>query len=243
MEKLRLSNPPAFSIGLRIRSYVRHIASKLDLPNAGEFELAAMLSQIGCLTMPSEIVEKVDAGIPLTKEEQKQFSKHTEIGANLIRDIPDLGNIAGMIGAQHKPLSRSSTGNNLKAEDRIALGSYLLKVSLDLDQLLAHDLPLKCVLMRLRRYVGVYLPEAIDALEDLEVQENLRQKREVVKDVSVSELDTRMVFDEDVFTKDGKLLFPKGATVTYPVLGELRTSAKGIGVVEPLRVIIQPHAS
>lgn len=56
VEKLRLLNPLAFSIGLRIKSYVQHIATKLDLPNAWEFEVAAMLSQTG--TLPSGITKK-----------------------------------------------------------------------------------------------------------------------------------------------------------------------------------------
>lgn len=185
----------------------------------------------------------MDEGIPLTSEEQKLFSEYPEIGANLIRDIPNLRNIAEMIGAQQKSFNRCSAGNNFQAEDRIALGGHLLKVSLDLDQLLAQDLPVKSALMRLRRHVGDYVPEVLDALEDLEVQQRVQQRRKVVKSVRVSEMDTRMVLDEDVFTKNGRLLAPKSTAVTYLVLGELRTCAKGVGVVEPIRVIVQPRAN
>ncbi len=43
---LNLVNPVAYKIACRIRNYVRHIATQLKLSNSGQFEIAAMLSQI-----------------------------------------------------------------------------------------------------------------------------------------------------------------------------------------------------
>jgi hypothetical protein len=58
-EVLSLANPAAFSKGLRIRQYARHIATKLAFPNVWQFEIAAMLSELGCVTLTPDLVEAV----------------------------------------------------------------------------------------------------------------------------------------------------------------------------------------
>ncbi len=238
-EILSMVNPSAFSRGSRIRRYVRHMATQLELPDVWEFELAVMLSQIGCVTLPPKILEKVYAGVALTPDEQKMFSEHPEISSNLVRSIPRLERIADMINAQQKRFQRSTEGGDLQAEDRSALGGHMLKVALEFDQLLARDPDVEVALRQLRQQTDVYLPEVLDALENLEVQPD----RQAVKSVAVSDLDTWMILNEDVFAVGGMLLASRGEEVTPTVLERLRNFAKNIGVEEPIRVIIQPPAS
>ena len=68
-EIMSLVSPQAFSRAIRIKNYVRHIANKLELPDMWQFEAAAMLSQVGCVTMPPDILSKAlwskDKCIPL----------------------------------------------------------------------------------------------------------------------------------------------------------------------------------
>jgi len=236
---LSLVSPSAFSQASRIKRYVQCIVTRLELPDIWEFELAAMLSQIGCVTLPPKVLEKVYAGITLSADEQKMFSEYPEIGGSLLRSIPRLENIAGMIMAQQQEFHRSAEIGDLQAEDRPALGGHILKVALDLDRLLAHDLEVEDALKQLRKQTDVYIPEVLDALEDLEV----RPDKVMVKAVKVSELDTWMILDEDVFAEGEILLASKGQDVTPTVLERLRNFAKNIGVTEPIRVIIQPPVS
>ncbi len=238
-EILSMVNPTAFSRATRVKGYVRHIAKRLELNDIWEFELAAMLSQIGCVTLPPKVLEKIYAGIALTADEQKMFSEHPEISGNLLRSIPRLESIADMIGAQQQQYQRSTEGDDFQAVDRAALGGHILKVALDLDRLLSHDLEVEDALRQLRKQTDVYIPEVLDALEDLEV----RPDKMMEKAVKVSELDTWMILDEDVFAEGELLLASKGQEVTTTVLGRLRNFAKNIGVVEPIRVIIQPPVS
>lgn len=57
-EILSFVNPLAFGRAQRVRRYVVHMAAKLDLVNRWQFELAAMLSQIGSVTVPPEVMDK-----------------------------------------------------------------------------------------------------------------------------------------------------------------------------------------
>ncbi|MFN2354083.1 MAG: response regulator, partial [Desulfopila sp.] len=59
---LSFSKPAAFSAGVRIRSLVLEIAQKIDYKNSWQLEIAALMSQIGCITLPGEIMDTMDDG-------------------------------------------------------------------------------------------------------------------------------------------------------------------------------------
>ena len=235
-EILSLVNPPAFSRASRIKPYVRQIATWLDLPNIWEFELAAMLSQIGCVTLPPEVLQKLQKGISLSEEEKNMFSAYPEVGGNFIRSIPRLEGIAGMIAAQQKPFHRRTIGARFKDEDRSALGGYIIQVALEFEQLLGQGLSVKEALVRLRR--SRYVSEVVDPLDNLEMQLD----RGVEKPLSISELGAGMIIYEDVITKDDLLLASRGDEVTDIVIRRLRNFAESIGVVEPIKVMIPATA-
>lgn len=273
-EILSLANPVAFSRATRIRRYVRHITAQLQLSDAWQFELAAMLSQIGCVTLPSDTLEKIYVQKPLSEDEQKMFSSHPSVGGKLLVNIPRLEAIAHMIEGQQQPFityppSQSSI-ENLTPEGVIALGAQILKVVLDLDQLMVRGLSHDEALLKLRERKGEYNPRVVAALESLpgefyepaapkkppkttsptrreplderasQVQPppEPRQIDEIGRSVRVRELSIGMVINEDVWTKDGALLVAKGQEVTYPVLQRLHNFARGMGVVEPIRVFV-----
>ncbi len=233
-EMLSMANPIAFSRASRIVPYVRHVVNQLDLPDKWEFELAAMLSQIGCISLPPDVLGKVNRGEPLDDVEHKAYSTHPEIGYDLINNIPRLGNIAKIIRAQREPFNRSSEGSSLKDEDRAALGGHILKTALDFDQLLVRGLPTNVLTRRLGIMAGDETPEILAALADYES----RMERKVTKKLRVDDLDRRMVLDEDVFATDGLLLASKGQAISFPMLARLRNFAAGIGVVQPIKVIV-----
>lgn len=229
-EILSLVNPVAFSRASRIKRYVRHIASKMKLPNQWQFELAAMLSQIGCVTLPPDILNKIYAQEPLSDEEWEMFIAHPSMGRRLLENIPRLEPVAKIIENQLKPFKDYSPDE----KDEISLGAQILKVALDFDQLIVRGKSISSAIFELRNKPGEYNPEIVSALESFRMEEMER----VIKKVKVNELNTFMIIDEDVRAKNGVLLVAKGQEVTYPVLELLRSFARGIGVVEPIRVIV-----
>ena len=80
-EVLSVASPAAFSRAMRLRRYMGHIAAKLALPNPWKFELAAMLSQLGCVTLAPETIETVYAGKPLSEKEQALYNSHPQIAS------------------------------------------------------------------------------------------------------------------------------------------------------------------
>ncbi len=138
-EVLSLTNPMAFSRTLRLRRIVRQVATNLKLRDAWQLELAAMLSQTGCVTLPTDILEKVYAGTQLTKNEQSLFSSHPLIGYKLLINIPRLEVIASIIKDQQKPFEEYPAQFETGEARKIAQGAQILKVALDYDQLIHND--------------------------------------------------------------------------------------------------------
>ena len=100
---LSMVNPVAFSRATRIHKYVKHMVSELSITSAWQYEIAAMLSQIGCVTIPPDTIEKYYAGQTLTEDEREMFTSHPTVGCELLQKIPRIEHVALMIEGQVKP--------------------------------------------------------------------------------------------------------------------------------------------
>jgi len=163
-EIMGLLNPAAFSRATRIKHYVRDIAVQLQLPNLWQLEVAAMLSQIGCVTLSPDLLEKIDAGESLTDDEQELFSSHPSVGSNLVANIPRLEPIARMIERQQEPFKAHTLPPESSPEYVIVLGAQVLKVALDLDLLVAGGLSPEAAWAELHSRPDEYNPEMVVAL-------------------------------------------------------------------------------
>jgi response regulator RpfG family c-di-GMP phosphodiesterase len=237
-EILSLVNPTAFGRAIRIRRFVKHIVSRLGLPDAWQFEVAAMLSQVGCVALPPETLEKVYAAQELSEEEAKSFASHPDIGGRLIVGIPRLDTVAHMIARQQEPYAWAPWQQEPSKQDPVVIGGQILKVALGFDRLLSQGTPPKRALAELGKQGDEYCGHIVAALQDIEV----RPPKSQIKAMPVSRLDAQMTLDQDVYAKNGSLLVTKGQQLTIPVLVRLRRWAKGVGVVEPIRVIIPQGA-
>lgn len=163
-EILGMVNPAAFGRATRIKHYVSDIAVQLQLPNLWQLEMAAMLSQIGCITVSPDILDKMYAGEPLTEDEQVLFSSHPSVGSSLVANIPRLEPIAQMIERQQEPFGGQLLPLKGTPEHTIVLGAQILKVALDLDQLVVGGLSPKAALTALRKRPDEYNPGVVAAL-------------------------------------------------------------------------------
>jgi CheY-like chemotaxis protein len=224
-EILSLVNPSAFSCAQRIRSYARHIAHKLELPNPWQYELAAMLSQIGCIGVPPEIIQKKYQAQPLEPSEQEAFSAHPKVGQDLLAKIPRLQNVAGMVARQNADWQSFRT-------DAPSLGGNLIRIALEFDRQTLSGVAAEDVLawMRSRKQ---YNQTFVDALAEVQIG----QEKAVARLVKLAQLKTGMVVNSDVRTKTGLLLIAKGQEVTQSAVACVNRFANTVGIVEPISVL------
>ncbi len=170
-EILGLASPIAFSRASHVARYVKLIAAKLNLPNLWQLEMAGLLSQIGCVSLPSEVIENVYEGKPLSLKEQKMYTSHPAIGAEIITNIPRLELVARMIEKQQKPFREYTQSERIAEEGVISLGAQILKVAIGFDKILARGHPHEKALTRLRDRPSEYNQKIVDALESCQMPE------------------------------------------------------------------------
>ena len=242
---MALIHPTAFGRGRRVSQYIKHMADLLELPDAWEFELAGLLSQIGCITLPPRTFERLSGQASLSSEDLKLLQAHPKAARRLLENIPRLGVIAQIVGRQQEPYWNEKSVAELLQDDRVSLGVQLLKVATDLDTHLINGLSFDAAWRRMSGRSGHYNPEILDALMNLRPDEGSEQ----VQAVTTTDLQIGMAAAEDICAQDGTVLVPAGGDITYPVLLMIRGTAETIGVAEPIRVkakgqlALSPHAA
>lgn len=226
-ELLSLSNATAFSSGYRIRPMVKKVAEELHLPNPWQYEVAALMSQIGCITLPSDILNKLHAGITLSLDEQEMYNNHPKVGARLLRKIPRLEKVALMIEQQ-----LSCAEEQVAEDEEVAFGAELLRAAIDYDLLRQQELSHSRALKRMRKREPGYRPEILELME----KHRPKLSGTEIHSVRFQDVVPGMYADEDVFAKNGTLLIPKNQEITWSIIQSLTNFEKHIGIMEPIRV-------
>ncbi|MFH1350022.1 MAG: HD domain-containing phosphohydrolase [Pseudomonadota bacterium] len=233
-EVLSLVNPEAFGRSSRIKRYAKELASHLGLPEVWQFELAAMLSQIGCVILPEKALKKIYHGQDLTEEEKQLFDQHPLIASSLLFNIPRMEKVAEIIRYQEKHFDGSGNPKDNRQGKDIPLGARILKVALDFDMLEQNGITKYKALKQLKVRTGWYDPAilaAVDAILGDEV-------KYFVKELNVRELQPDMILDEDVYTTKGQLLILRGQEISPLLINRLKNFANTTGIQEPIRALI-----
>lgn len=231
---LALVNPEAFGRASRLKRYVKGLAEYLGLPDIWRLEIAASLSQIGCVVLSESLVQKINTGIPLTSEETQAFYQHTCTGADILANIPRMQEIAEIIAYQHKHFDGTGTPHDETRGEAIPLGARLLKVAFDFDTLRMQNLPRSEAYERLETQKHWYDPAVLHALKVVFVPE---QKFKLVS-VSLHEITARMVLADNIYDQKGNLLVAKGQDLTDWIVSRLKQIAHDRAIKEPIRVIL-----
>ncbi len=228
-EVLNLTSPIASGKTSRIQRYVRHMVQTLGLDEEWKYDLAAMLSQLGCITLPLQIVDKYYSGDRLTETENELFQQHPMVAKKLLANIPRLQSIAYMISGQLKDYQDFPEAMMSKS---FVLGGQILRAANDFDTLILRGMNQGEALHFMKRQEGAYNPEVLNALQSTPIERNDIR----VRSVGVDGLHTHMVFDQNVTAENGLVLVRKGKEVTFTVIEMLKSFNEGIGVKAPIRV-------
>nr|WP_320012307.1 HD domain-containing phosphohydrolase [uncultured Desulfobulbus sp.] len=232
-ELLGVANPLAFSSGLRIKNYMLHVAQTMELGGIWQFEIAAMLSQIGCITIPGDVLSKVFSGHPLTQDEEEMYHGHPQAGAALLEKIPRLENVTKMIQYQQKPFNEYD--EQLKSEEfeEVLIGAQILKAVVEFDQCIFRGLSPRETREWMRKQKNAYNPEVLDVLNELNIED-----QQQILSLSIKQITEGMIAAEDIVAQNGVLIIPKGQTITKIMRQGLKNFSTQVGVVEPIRIQI-----
>lgn len=237
-EILALFDPVRFGQAEKLRYQVRQMATALKVPQTWELEAAALLANIGHVTLPPELVLKARLGQTLTPREQQIFERVPEVGSNLLAQIPRLDEVARIILYQSQRFDGSAFPPDKVAGENLPLGSRILKVLVDLVQLENKGMQRPAAIDEMRKRKDWYDPEMLTVLSSALLQDaGERAPGEgTARLVTFNNLRIGDVLAADLVTKDGVLIISAGNRVTLPMMQRLRNFAALSGVKEPIHV-------
>ncbi|GJL66206.1 MAG: hypothetical protein NPIRA05_11770 [Nitrospirales bacterium] len=235
IEVFSLSNPEAFGRTSRIQRYMKGMTRPMGVECTWLLETATLLSQIGTVTMPQEVLRKKYRGESLTAQEEDLFAKHPEIGGDLLAAIPRMEEVAKIVRLQEKRYDGSGPPLECSNQERdIPVEARMLKVVLDFDTLETGGMAQDAAMQELWKREGWYDPVLLDALK----QSFEKEKKYTIMELSLDGLRAGMILAEGVRDEAGKVIVSRGQQLTDGLLMHLLHLAHQRPIQEPLKVIV-----
>jgi hypothetical protein len=217
---------------------MRIVSESLGLTDIWKMELVALLSKVGSVTLPPDVLQSLKSGKALTGAEAYIVERVPEISHNLIVKIPRLESVANAIRYSAKRFDGGGRPEDDIKGENIPLGSRLLRIMEDLTEMLGRGIegPGAFAIMRMRS--GVYDPVLLDkAQKCLAPRNRSLEKMPVGHPHQLSLLTVGMLLTADVETSSGILLVSAGHTITETILERVHNFAALCGIKEPIYTI------
>ncbi len=234
-DALSLVNPDAFGRVSRVIRYVREIIRILEIEHNWAYETATMLSQLGCLTLPGDIVRRAIKGRDLSDKEAAIFRSHPSLAAEMVLRIPRMESVSEIIAYQDKHFDGQGYPDDERKEEDIPLGSRILKVLLDFDVLVQSGESKAKAMEELNRRRGWYDPAVLTAL-DLALGDEVRYDQE---ESTIYGLQPGMILGQNVLSvRTGRRVLSEGQELSQSLISSLVNYNRAYGVQQPIKVII-----
>lgn len=217
---LALVDPVSFGRANRIKRLVVELCAQLGVEERWHIEVAAMLSQLGHITLPEETVQKLERGAALDAHEQQMLARLPAVVDQLIGSIPRLEPVRELLLGVLRDQPARLAGQPQKRQ-----AASVLRIAIDYDQLEAKGIRPPALLLELRKRSDRYDAQVLEALAALRDRPN--QGPEAKRWVTLSDLRIGMVFAEDLRSKTGILLAARGFEVTQGFIERVRNLRPG----------------
>ena len=230
-EILSLANPLIFGRATRLKQHAAELVAGLGVPFSWQFEVAAMLSQIGCIVLTAENNEKLYYGRPLTPVEAESTQCVPKISLQLLETIPRLELVCAILDTQELNFDGQGAPDGAPQGEAIPLGARVLKLICDYDFLEAGGASPGAAISTLQGRKGRYDPKLLNVLSRAK-----NKSAPGMGEIRLDALKTGMLLVQDVMSTTGSLLVPRGHEVSDAILTRLRSLPPGT-VREPLAVL------
>ncbi len=234
MNLVSVTNKKSFIRVSRVRNIVKNLAQKLNYEPLWEAEIAVMLSEIGLVGVPADIIEKKEKKITLTPDEIKLFDTYPSIGSDLLKNIPRLENVAKAIGYLSVSNYSEFSPEELESNKALLL-SQLISIAKTFDKITDAGLENADAFTFLKKR-KTYSPHILTLFE-LEFSENENLKKAKVQNVMIDDLKEDMILAEDIVDNLGMILYAKGKELSDLIILKLRNMARNRVILEPVKVI------
>jgi response regulator RpfG family c-di-GMP phosphodiesterase len=222
-EVLSMIDPATFSRSQKLKEYVHEFATAADVSNSWELELGALLSEIGRVTLPPEVLDKMRQGIALIGREIDLARQVPEFGARLLENIPRLEAVANIVRYQQRLFDGSGHPLTGPVGEDIPIGARIIKVFGDLLDFEAKSVSRSAAFAHMQERVGWYDLKVLGAASrqfDVALGAHPRASGEP-KPVRIDELRVGHVLAQDLRTPEGLLIVAANTRLTSMLLTKL----------------------
>jgi response regulator RpfG family c-di-GMP phosphodiesterase len=223
IDVLAITNPVAFGRSNRVKSLAMAVAREAGHPSFWQLEAAAMLSQIGYISLPVELVEKLYYGSKLTGEENALAAGAPAVAQTLLGRIPRLEPVLEILALSQKPTGVSADG-------LMTLGANILRLVSEYDTQVVQGNP--TAIQGIREKINKHDGRLVEHLAAAVGEESAKVE---ICEIAVGKVKTGMIILDDVRTPLGVLLVPKGFEVTDVFIQRMRNFGPGI-LAERIRI-------
>lgn len=227
--------PEASSRAARAQQNAALVMDHLGVADRWHIDIAAMLSQLGAITLPPMLARKLYAGTALTEAEQAIVDKIPAFNKGLLADIPRLEPVRQALTYLNKRFDGQGPPRDGVHGEDIPFAARLLKVALDFDVLQSQGIQPDEALRFMRDREGWYDPRILDALA---VAHAVPTPAPTVREVSAAAVEPGMVSVDEVRSDDGRVVMTRGQPVTLPLAERLRNLNWAGQTSRPVRVAL-----
>jgi response regulator RpfG family c-di-GMP phosphodiesterase len=236
VDVLALANPVAFGRAYRARRLIGELAELIGFRDRWQMEMAAMLSQLGAVSLPVATAERLARGTVLQPAEEALVARIPGMAVALLASLPRLDEIREIL--RHVQCRFAGGLDQELNGTAIPLGARMLRAVLDFDRHQAAGHSAAEAVARLRAREGWYDP---DVLTDLATVTQTHSHREI-HELRFQDVRLGMEFVDDVRAEDGTLLVARGQEVTAGLLHRIENFWGDLELSGPVRVSVVPEA-
>lgn len=233
---LALVHPAAFGRAARAKQRVSDLAEQVGLSSRWQVEVAAMLSQVGAVTLPAETVDKMYRGDALTHAETVSAERLPLIAGDVLAKIPRMEEVRDILTAQNFRFDGKGAVKGASRGKDIPLGARLLKIILDLDVLESRGMVPLHAIRAMEERTGWYDPDLLRVF--LEMFESTTRAQQRVVEVELRSIRSGMVFAEDVKSPSGMLLVARGQEVSERLVERIRNLSHLTAGQQMVKVVV-----
>jgi len=230
---LSLANPVAFGRATRVRHSLEQLMAHFEIREKWPVEVAAMLSQIGCVTLPPATLEKLYRSQIMSAAEQEMVERMPAFIDKCLANIPRIEPVREILRLYPRIFGDRTNGSGPSSSSELPWGARALKIALDFDSLESGENRATAPFAVLRGRAGSYDPVILEALAKL--RGDSQDVRMV--ELQIRELAIGMVFGEDLKSPSGMLLVARGQEVTPGLLERLRNFPADVANRQLVRMI------
>jgi CheY-like chemotaxis protein len=209
---LAIANPTAFGHVSRIQELALAVATQMKLPELWPLEFASVAAQLGHITLPERTLRRLYAGEKLSPEEGAQVTHSVQVAEGILSRIPRLGPVVAILA------SMATDGKAGTTQTPESIAADILRVVSAFAAMESTTASQPAAVSRLLAQAGRFNPAVLQVLTELI---DLEPAEGESIEVLIGRVRVGMIVAEDLCTRAGALLVPKGYRITESFVARL----------------------